>query len=131
MRTSLFVFALASCVTNSSVSISGSASIAVGMSDGAGTVVSDPPGLDCKLTSGARTGACSASFADYTVVTLTATPASHSTFGGWVNLASGTDFDYEEKLGFASQGILLTNPLPINVDKDRTLAVLASFTAMP
>jgi Tol biopolymer transport system component len=43
---------------------------------GTGTVTSSPPGINCGDT-------CSASFASGTAVTLTATPAAGSTFGGW------------------------------------------------
>ena len=74
------------------------------------------------------TGSCSASFADHAVVTLTATSTDGSTFAGWSNLASGTDFDYEQTLGF-QQGFLMTNPLSLDVDAGRELVVFASFTA--
>ena len=43
---------------------------------GGGTVTSSPAGIDCG-------SACSASFGEGTVVTLTATPAAGSTFTGW------------------------------------------------
>ena len=43
---------------------------------GSGTVTSSPRGIDCH-------SACSASFGEGTVVTLTATPAAGSTFTGW------------------------------------------------
>lgn len=43
---------------------------------GSGTVTSDPAGIDCGSD-------CSASFANGTSVTLTATPAPGSTFAGW------------------------------------------------
>ncbi|HKN49535.1 MAG TPA: Ig-like domain-containing protein, partial [Actinomycetota bacterium] len=43
---------------------------------GSGTVTSSPTGINCGAT-------CSASFASGTQVTLTATPASGSTFDGW------------------------------------------------
>lgn len=43
---------------------------------GSGSVASDPAGISCG-------GACTASFASGAQVTLTATPASGSTFGGW------------------------------------------------
>src|SRR5205814_7153823 len=43
---------------------------------GSDTVTSNPPGIDCGAT-------CSASFDSGTFVTLTATPATGSTFTGW------------------------------------------------
>jgi Fe-S cluster biogenesis protein NfuA len=50
---------------------------------GAGTVSSDPPGITaCSST-------CTANFAPGTVVTLTATPQSGSTFVGWGGACSG------------------------------------------
>jgi hypothetical protein len=45
---------------------------------GYGTIVSDPPGIDCTSGNG-----CSANFAIGATVILTATPAASSTFGGW------------------------------------------------
>ena len=52
---------------------------------GSGTVTSDPAGINCGAT-------CSAAFDSGTVVTLTATPATGSTFTGWsgCDAASGT-----------------------------------------
>ena len=50
---------------------------------GSGTVTSSPSGINCGST-------CSASFNDGTSVTLTETPASGSTFGGWSGDCSGT-----------------------------------------
>jgi hypothetical protein len=50
---------------------------------GTGTVTSMPSGLSCGTT-------CSASFASGTVVSLTATPDSGSTFGGWSGACNGT-----------------------------------------
>ncbi|MBI3802256.1 MAG: hypothetical protein HY282_00650 [Nitrospirae bacterium] len=50
---------------------------------GAGTVTSSPVGIDCGA-------ACSASFNISTSVTLTASPASNSTFAGWSGACSGT-----------------------------------------
>ncbi len=50
---------------------------------GSGTVTSSPSGINCGST-------CSASFNSGTSVTLTATAASNSTFGGWSGDCSGT-----------------------------------------
>jgi PKD repeat protein len=50
---------------------------------GSGTVSSAPAGISCGAT-------CSATFAQATAVTLTAAPASGSTFSGWSGACSGT-----------------------------------------
>lgn len=50
---------------------------------GSGTVTSSPAGINCG-------GDCSENYAAGTVVTLTATPASGSTFAGWSGACSGT-----------------------------------------
>jgi phospholipase C len=50
---------------------------------GAGTITSSPNGITCP-------GSCSASFAQGTQVTLTASPASGFTFGGWSGSCTGT-----------------------------------------
>jgi RHS repeat-associated protein len=50
---------------------------------GSGTVTSSPAGINCGAT-------CSAAYAAGTVVTLTATPAADSTFGGWSGACTGT-----------------------------------------
>jgi uncharacterized repeat protein (TIGR03803 family) len=50
---------------------------------GSGSVTSSPSGIDCG-------SACSTSFAAGTQVTLTATPASGSSFAGWGGACSGT-----------------------------------------
>jgi hypothetical protein len=50
---------------------------------GGGTVTSSPAGINCGST-------CSAGFAGGTQVTLTATPARGSSFGGWSGACSGT-----------------------------------------
>ena len=52
---------------------------------GIGTVTSSPPGINCGST-------CNASYNSGTVVTLTATPAAGSSFGGWSGAGcSGTN----------------------------------------
>jgi phospholipase C len=50
---------------------------------GSGTVTSSPSGISCGST-------CTASFPSGTAVTLTATPASNSTFTGWSGACTGT-----------------------------------------
>jgi len=50
---------------------------------GSGTVTSSPSGINCGTT-------CSTSFNSGTVVTLTATPATGSTFAGWSGACTGT-----------------------------------------
>ena len=50
---------------------------------GSGTVTSSPAGINCGAT-------CSASYANGTAVTLTATPAAGSTFAGWSGSCTGT-----------------------------------------
>ena len=51
--------------------------------NGSGSVTSNPSGINCGST-------CSANFSSGTAVTLTASPASGSTFGGWSGACSGT-----------------------------------------
>lgn len=59
-------------------------SLTVGKSGtGSGTVTSSDVNISCG-------GTCSASYASGTIVTLTATPASDSTFTGWGGSCSGT-----------------------------------------
>jgi RHS repeat-associated protein/uncharacterized repeat protein (TIGR02543 family) len=53
------------------------------LGSGAGTVTSSPTGIDCGTL-------CRADFAPNTAVTLTASPASGSTFGGWSGACTGT-----------------------------------------
>ena len=50
---------------------------------GTGTVTSSPSGINCG-------GTCSATYLNGTSVTLTATPSSGSTFGGWTGACFGT-----------------------------------------
>ena len=52
-------------------------------SSGGGTVTSRPAAIDCGSS-------CTASYADGTTVTLTATPAEGSFFAGWTGACSGT-----------------------------------------
>jgi phospholipase C len=54
---------------------------------GTGNVSSSPAGISC--ASGATTG-CSATFPQNTLITLTETPGTNNTFGGWSGACSGT-----------------------------------------
>lgn len=60
-----------------------------GAGAGDGSVSSEPAGVTCTLTAGASSGDCAELFQDGTVVTLTATAASGSTFVGWSGACSG------------------------------------------
>jgi hypothetical protein len=50
---------------------------------GSGRVTSQPAGIDCTITRGSASGACSSFFTVGTVVRLDARPASDSSFRGW------------------------------------------------
>ncbi len=71
-------FSFPGCISTTQVTLT-----ATEAGTGSGTVTSDPAGINCP-------NACSASFAGGTVVTLTATPASNSTFAGWGGDCSGS-----------------------------------------
>ncbi len=62
-----------------------------GTGAGDGVVSSMPAGIDCAFTAGSASGACSASFIDGAVITLTATPAGDATFTGWSGACSGVN----------------------------------------
>ena len=72
---------------------------------GSGTVTSSPAGIDCGAS-------CSQAFADGSQVTLTATPASGSTF-----------------VGFSGAGCVGTGPCTISLGSDAT--VIARFDSQP
>jgi len=60
--------------------------------EGAGTIATGQgasPPLSCEAAAGTATGACSASYPAGSVVTLTATAAAGSRFGGWNGACSG------------------------------------------
>ncbi|HEY2921132.1 MAG TPA: hypothetical protein VGK77_19285, partial [Candidatus Binatia bacterium] len=69
---------------------------------GNGTVTSSPVGINCG-------GTCSASFTSGTLVTLTATPAVGSTFGGW----SGTGCSGLTTMNVAKTCTATFNPQPV------------------
>ena len=54
--------------------------------NGSGRVTSQPAGIDCTITGGNGSGACSAFFPVGTVVRLDARPAANSSFLGWRSL---------------------------------------------
>jgi uncharacterized repeat protein (TIGR01451 family) len=56
---------------------------------GSGTVSADES-IDCIDTAGVQSGTCSASYNAGSMVNLTATPMSQSTFGGWGGACAGT-----------------------------------------
>jgi YVTN family beta-propeller protein len=57
---------------------------------GNGTVTDNLQQIDCTTTAGVQSGSCSANYPSGTVVSLTATPSSPSTFAGWGGACSGT-----------------------------------------
>jgi hypothetical protein len=56
---------------------------------GSGRVASSPSGIDCRLTSGATSGSCSASFKHGTALTLTAMADQDQVFQAWGGDCSG------------------------------------------
>jgi hypothetical protein len=61
-----------------------------GAGDGEGAVAASPAGIACAVAEGVTSGTCSAEYASGTSVTLTATAASGSAFGGWGGACDGT-----------------------------------------
>ncbi len=61
-----------------------------GAGTGTGTVTATTPSISCTSTAGVTSGTCLAQVTSGNTVTLTATPASGSTFGGWTGTATGT-----------------------------------------
>lgn len=57
--------------------------VSVASGTGSGTVTSAPAGIACTVTAGAASGTCAASLPGDAAVTLTAAPATGSTFVGW------------------------------------------------
>ncbi len=90
---------------------------------GSGTVTSSPAGINCGNT-------CSASFATNSTVTLTANPASGSTFSGWSGACSGISTtctvsmraNQSAKAVFAIQ----TYPLSVSISGDGSGTVSSS-----
>ncbi len=77
---------LAGCqgVSNSTPSTTTTYQLTVaGAAANTGTITSQPTGISCPST-------CNYNFAQNTIVTLTATPASNYTFGGWSGACSGS-----------------------------------------
>jgi uncharacterized protein YjdB len=61
-----------------------------GGGSGSGRVTSSPAGIDCSISGGVASGACSSSFDQNSAVTYTATPAAASSFQGWSGACAGT-----------------------------------------
>jgi hypothetical protein len=83
---------------------------------GNGTVTSSPPGIDCGST-------CLASFNEITSVTLTATPISPSTFGGWNGAGcsgTGTCTVSMSSAQFVSAAFFSPGELALTVNKGGT-----------
>jgi endo-1,4-beta-xylanase len=72
-----------SSVLNALNAVSGIALTVAKSGSGSGTITSSPAGINCGST-------CSASYASGATVTLTASPATGSTFAGWSGACSGT-----------------------------------------
>jgi Divergent InlB B-repeat domain len=64
--------------------------IVTGAGDGDGSVAATPQGIACAVTAGVASGACSAAYPSGTSVTLRATPAGGSAFGGWSGACEGS-----------------------------------------
>jgi hypothetical protein len=73
---------------------------------GTGTVISSPAGIDCGAT-------CATSFANGTMVTLTATPDAGSTFTGWGGDCTGA------------------GPCVVTMDQDRAVTATFDLVAQP
>ncbi|MCA0353706.1 MAG: hypothetical protein LCH85_17065 [Chloroflexi bacterium] len=108
---------------------------------GSGTISSEPTGINCG-------DVCSAYFAESSVITLTATPASNSVFSGWSGVCSGNSLcvvpmtqaqsvtasfslkTYPLGISFAGTGDGTVNILPNGVNCTRqTPACLLFFSA--
>ncbi len=59
-------------------------------STGSGTVSSSPVGIDCIVTAGTVSGACSSAFPNGSVVTLSVAAAENSVFTGWTGACTGS-----------------------------------------
>jgi hypothetical protein len=73
--------------TTFGLSVSGAGTGGGGVATGAGIT----PALSCAISAGQATGTCAGAYPDGSVVSLTATPASDSTFTGWSGACTGTD----------------------------------------
>jgi List-Bact-rpt repeat protein len=94
---------------------------------GSGTVTSSPTGINCGAT-------CSASFANGTTVTLTATPTAGSVFAGWSGACSGSGsctVAANVDTAVTATFNISTTTVPLSVTKTGTLASLGSVTSSP
>jgi hypothetical protein len=63
--------------------------VANGSGTGSGTITSVPSGISCAVAGASASGSCSRDYDPGTRVTLTATPAARSAFGGWAGACTG------------------------------------------
>ena len=91
-----------------------------GNSTASGTVTSSPTGVNCATPTSGATKTCSANFAFNAAVTLTAKPATGSTFTGWSGACTGTATTCTVTMN-AARSVTATFSLP-----PRSLTVTAS-----
>jgi hypothetical protein len=94
-------------------------SISAGVGGGRGTISSSPGGINCTIDGGVAQGSCSGTFPSGTEISLSASPASGSNFGGWGGACIGT----------SSCSFTLVNGASVSasfVGQQRTLSVSVS-----
>ncbi len=104
---------------------------------GAGTVSGTPsPAIACTRAGGANSGTCSANHPPGTVVTLTAAPASGSSFAFWSGDCSGASPTCQVTLdaarsvmaAFVTGGVVTGNPVTLSVSAPDSIALGSPLT---